>query len=124
MRLDDEEMALLNEIVRRRRAELIPVVTSIGGARLSTESREELRAVLADELEEHGLGPDHEANAYGLYVDALIGRLHFAWRPRPSQRTPPGAFSPWFRSPREPSVDCPRSRAGYCATEYRTSSNR
>jgi len=77
MRLDSDEMILLHEIVERRRADLIAIVSKIGDQPLATEVREELRRVLADELDESGRGRDGELNAHGLYVDSLIERLSF-----------------------------------------------
>lgn len=75
MKLWSEELTLLDEIVGRRNAELLPVVAHVGHLPLPTQELIALRAVLADELEEFGLGRDGEPNAHGLHVDSLIARL-------------------------------------------------
>ena len=75
MKLWSEELALLNGIVGRRKADLLRAVAHVGNTPLPAEELRALRTVLADELEEFGFGRDGEPNAHGLHVDALIARL-------------------------------------------------
>ena len=69
------EASLLRQVVRRRRTAILPLVDLLGSRRLTTEEREDLREVLADELMDFGLQPDSEPNSYGRQLDDLIGRL-------------------------------------------------
>lgn len=78
MKLWSEELDLLNEIVGRRSAILLPAVAHVGNTPPAIEELGALLAVLADELEEFGLGQDGEPNAHGLHVDALMARLRWA----------------------------------------------
>lgn len=73
--LTSAEQVLLRRILGKRKPSLLRVIDMPGDAPLSTEQRESLRAVLADELSEAGLRADSEPNDYGLRIDRLIGRL-------------------------------------------------
>ena len=71
-----EELALLAEIVAKRRPALSPLIREARERRLTQEAREELREVLTNEFCERVLKPDDEPNSFGLAVDDLIGVLN------------------------------------------------
>lgn len=73
--LHPEEARLLREVLWKRQPSLLHRLDSLGVIPLTTEQREELRQVLADELCETGLQPDDEPNERGLRLDDLIGQL-------------------------------------------------
>lgn len=78
MALDSDQLELLDAVVRRRAPEHLDLISSLGLVPLSTEARETLRGVLADELVEVGLDSEDEATAYGVRLDAVIGQLMFS----------------------------------------------
>ena len=94
MKLWSEELALLNEIIGRRSAQLLPAVAHVGNTSSPTEELGALLAVLAAELEEFGLGRDGEPNAHGLHVDALMARLRRA----AAKASAPSPASRWSAS--------------------------
>lgn len=74
-RLSRQEKELLHQVIERRASSLIRVVQELEKEKLTTEEREALRGILADELSDHGLKEDWEPNEYGRRIDDLIGRL-------------------------------------------------
>lgn len=76
-RLNAHQLALLRQIVVRRRPALASLVDHLGERPLSQDEREEIREVLLEELLETGLLDDDEPNARGIEIDDLIGKL--AW---------------------------------------------
>lgn len=74
-KLKAEDLGLLREVLWRRKPGLLVHLERLGKVRLTTEQREEIRLVLADELSEVGLEESGEPNERGLTLDSLIGDL-------------------------------------------------
>jgi hypothetical protein len=69
------ELQLLRHIVASRRPDLLETTEAIGSRRLSTQTREELRGVVADELCDKGLDENDAPTKYGMALEALIDSL-------------------------------------------------
>lgn len=73
-RLASGDVALLREVIARRRPELLPVVERIGTAALTEFDRTALRRAVVDELCDHLL-PGARADRHDLALSDLLLRL-------------------------------------------------
>jgi len=74
-KLIHDDALLLQEVIAKRRSDLLPVVARIGSVPLSNEERESLREVLCEEICEHELDKSSEPTTRGKMLDDLIGKL-------------------------------------------------
>jgi len=74
-KLNFSESSLLREIIMKHNDSLINILDSIGQSKLTTEERENLRELIADELIETGLDENDEPNKRGLMLEKLIDML-------------------------------------------------
>lgn len=75
IKLTQEEMALLREVIQCRSPQNMPTVSKIDQEPLKVDAMEELQQALLDEMTEKGLDKDSEANTYGKQLDDIIGKL-------------------------------------------------
>ncbi|TEB14555.1 hypothetical protein Psfp_02797 [Pelotomaculum sp. FP] len=79
-KLHPEEKRLLHEIIIKHQPKLLPlldILASSGNIVLTSEQRENLREVIADELVVSGLDKNYEPNPRGLILEGLIDRLWY-----------------------------------------------
>lgn len=69
---DVSRQDLLEQIVARRRPELLRLLSLLGKVKLSEDQREALREVVASEFTEVGLSDQDEPNSYGRVLEELI----------------------------------------------------
>ena len=70
MNASDVRERLLREVLDRRAPRLLPIVERDGP--ISSDERERLRSIIADELVEHGLDGNDEHNEYGRALEDVI----------------------------------------------------
>ncbi len=71
------KLEIVTEVMNRRAPALCALLTSMFPSHLSTEERDAVRGILADELSEFGLRPDDEPTRYGVELEDVsdwIGR--------------------------------------------------
>ena len=66
---------LLDNVISKRRPDLIPITESLFNYDLKAEQINMLQDVISDELVEHGFREDDEPNDYGKMLDDLIGYI-------------------------------------------------
>ncbi len=70
-----EELDLLRNVVARRRPQSLPLLDIINRVALRPSEREQIRALLLDDLHEYGVVQYGEWNGYGEQLDKLDLRL-------------------------------------------------
>ena len=74
--LGSEDMSVLLEVLRRRRAERIELLVAVEAEALSAVQRSEICEVLGEEFAEHGLDEESEPTSYGLKVERILDTIN------------------------------------------------
>ena len=72
---DEAQLRLLREVVEKRDVASLKMVDVIGQRLLTSQEREDLRHLVADELIDTGLEPNDEHNERGRRLEDLIDWL-------------------------------------------------
>jgi hypothetical protein len=73
--LTPEELALLRDVLSKRRPDLLSVTARLDIVPLTAGQLEDFRNAVLDELLEFGLGENDEPTPRGVQLDKLIDRL-------------------------------------------------
>jgi hypothetical protein len=71
----EERMELLREVIRKQRADLLPMLRHLGVVPLTDEERQELRDAVINELFGTGLSESRRPNKRGLDLEDLVDLL-------------------------------------------------